>query len=126
MPDHLHLMVPPGRVETVRRVLGGCGPRFGLRFDSDVAAWATTPDILARQIRYGFFNPVRAGFVDDPWAWPWSSLRDLGGACHQRWTALERIAAITGRAPGAALRAVTHLAPHRPARPRPQKLETAS
>ena len=126
MPDHLHLMAPPGRVETARRVLGACGPRFGLRFDTNVTAWATTPDILARQIRYGFFNPVRAGLVDDPWAWPWSSLRDLGGACVPVWTPLERVTAVTRRTSAAALRALTHLAPLRPTHPRRQKLETAS
>jgi hypothetical protein len=54
---------------------------------------------LARALRYVFLNPVRARIVDDPWTWPWSTLRDLVAAVHPIWTDARTISRRT-RIPG--------------------------
>ena len=80
MPEHLHLVTPPGMRDPLRRVLTAYTTRFGTRFDLADPEPGNSPAIVARQMRYGFFNPVRAGLTDDPWRWRWSTLRDLGRA----------------------------------------------
>jgi hypothetical protein len=50
-------------------------------------------------IRYAFMNPVREGLARDPWGWPWSTLRDLGGAVVHPWTDLESVAAFLDLSP---------------------------
>ncbi len=91
MPDHIHLVAPPGRRTRFVRVLAMFTARFGVRFDVLVEI-ANTADIAARMIRYGFHNPVRDALVSDPYAWRWSTLRDLVGATHPIWTPLQRVA----------------------------------
>jgi len=117
MPDHLHLMAPPGCVPRLRAVLTGATQRFGIRFDIAVFDHATTPQILGRMIRYGFYNPVRAGLVDDPWRWPWSSLRDLAACVFPVWTELGHVAQALRLSPSRALRGLTCLGESRPAAP---------
>jgi hypothetical protein len=58
-------------------------------------------------MRYGFFNPVRAGLVDDPWAWGWSSLRELVGAAHPEWMSLDQLAARFSMPPHSLLQRLT-------------------
>ncbi|HET6582858.1 MAG TPA: hypothetical protein VFG69_05410, partial [Nannocystaceae bacterium] len=94
MPDHVHLVAPPGGGERFRRVLAGFTARFGVRFDVLPEEPANSAEIATRMIRYGVFNPVRAGLVADPWAWPWSTLRDLGGAVVRIWTPPAQVAAV--------------------------------
>ena len=126
MVDHFHLMAPPGRRERVRRVLGSFTRRFGVRMEVEAAERATTPKILGRQIRYGFYNPVRAGFVKEPWEWPWSTLRDLGQACFPIWTPLESVARHLQLPPERALRGLSHLSACRPEPPGMHALEVIS
>lgn len=86
MPDHLHLLVPGGAdQDLLRRVLAHHGRVFGTTW-SIHAERSSTEAIVWRTIRYIFLNPVRAGYVDDPWWWPWSTLRDLGGLIADPWT----------------------------------------
>jgi hypothetical protein len=92
MPDHLHLVAPPGCRDRLCRVLAAGTRVFGIRFDVMSAETANSVAIAARMVRYGLLNPVRAGLVDDPWRWRWSSLRDLGGAAHPTWTDRDAIA----------------------------------
>jgi len=80
MPDHLHLVALPGAGAKLRKTLNGFTCAFGVALDLNTPEAATTRAIAARQIRYGFLNPVRAGLVSDPWSWPWSTLHDLAGA----------------------------------------------
>ena len=126
MPDHFHLMAPPGRVDRVRRVITGFTKSFGVRMDVAAAERASTRKILGRQVRYGLYNPVRAGLVDDPWCWRWSTLRDLGTACYPVWTPLPRIARSLQLPPQRALRGISHLGEHRPTPPRAGPIEVAS
>jgi hypothetical protein len=99
MPDHLHLVADPGGEADLDRVLKAFTRKFGVRVDPTAPQSASSRDIAARKVRYGLFNPVRAGLVDDPWSWPWSSLRDLGGVCHPIWIPLEALASRLRRRP---------------------------
>lgn len=45
----------------------------------------TTPQIHRRTDRYIILNPNRAGLVDDPLLWPWSTHRDVVGAVARPW-----------------------------------------
>lgn len=92
MPDHLHLVARPGCRDRISHVLAAGRRSFGIRFDVMSAETANSPAIAARMVRYGLLNPVRAGLVDDPWRWRWSTLRDLGGAAHPAWTRQDDIA----------------------------------
>jgi hypothetical protein len=113
MPDHLHLMAAPGQWGTLRRVLNGFTCRFGVRLDLMAPEPAHTVQIAGRQMRYGFFNPPRAGLVEDPWCWPLSTLRDLAGAAYPCWTPLAQVAAQLGTTPTRALAALTTTADRR-------------
>lgn len=87
MPDHVHLVVPGGIDFAVfRRVLIQHARVFGCAWDRGKSTPCTTTEILLRAIRYVLINPVRDGHVGDPWAWPWSTLRELGGVVDNDWT----------------------------------------
>lgn len=126
MPDHLHLVTPPGGRPRLRRILASFTVRFGVRFDVLDPEPANSPAIAGRAIRYGLFNPVRGGLTDDPWEWPWSTLRDLVGAAVPVWTPLSRVASTLGLSPSAALRGLTRLADHRPRLPKPVRVAAMS
>lgn len=107
MPDHIHLMATPGGLETFRRVLAAFSALRGVRFDICDVQPAASLAIAGRQIRYGLNNPVRSGFVDDPWAWPWSTLRDIGGATFPGHTDLETLGRFLRCSPATTLRGLT-------------------
>jgi hypothetical protein len=109
MPDHLHMMALPGLRQRLTRVLAMFTARTGVRFDIIVEP-ANTAAIAGRMLRYGLWNPVEEGLVDDPWGWRWSTLRDLGGAAHPCWTPLDRVAAALQTTPTATLRRLTTVA----------------
>ena len=115
MPDHLHMVAGPGMRPRLRRVLSSFTVRFGVQFDVLEPQVASSPAIAGRMICYGFFNPVRAGLLDDPLAWPWSTLRDLVGAVAQTWTPIGRVASVLGLRADACVRALTSLGEHRSA-----------
>jgi hypothetical protein len=110
MPDHLHLVAAVGQWMRLRRVLNGFTCRFGVRFDVKPSEPAHTRAIAGRQMRYGFRNAVAAGLVDDPWRWPFSTLRDLGGATYPLWTPLPDVARHLQLPPRDAMRALTAMA----------------
>lgn len=120
MPDHLHLVAALGMRAVLIRVLAGFTRRTGIRFDVLPARPANSLAIAGRTMRYGFFNPVRGRLVEDPWCWPWSTLRDLGGAAYPCWTALDRIASVLGHPEPLVLRTLTTTTNHRVA---PLKLD---
>jgi hypothetical protein len=118
MPNHAHLVVPGGAdFGLFRRVLAQHGRVFGCAWDCESTA-CTTVEILLRAIRYVFINPVRDGRVADPWAWPWSTLRELGGAVDDDWTRAE-VRAVT-RGPWARVLARLTQPDAGPAPPRPR------
>lgn len=87
MTNHIHLLMTPGTESGVSRLMKGLGqrcvqhvnrtyrrsgPLFEGRFRS--ALVETDGYLLACQ-RYIELNPVRAGMVQDPGEYPWSSYR---------------------------------------------------
>ncbi|HZO16950.1 MAG TPA: hypothetical protein VFB62_26920 [Polyangiaceae bacterium] len=105
MPNHPHLITPARDGDEARRllahVLGGLrrshNPGAALRCEP------VPPPILikdeqelGRQMRYTVLNPSRAGFVDDPLSWPWSTHRDVVGAIADPWVTGERLGASLG------------------------------
>ena len=121
MADHIHLVAAASDRSRLRHILSAFTVRFGVRFDILDPEPANSPAIAGRMMRYGFFNPVRARLVDDPFAWPWSTLRDLVGASEPTWTPLPRIASSLRLSPDEALRGLTTLGgiPYAPPLPRP-------
>jgi hypothetical protein len=135
MPDHLHLVVPGADPVAARvalaRVLGNCGRARGL---VSKVAWVPSEsptmfggvEKLARNLRYVALNPVRAGLVEDPLAWPWSTHRDLHGAVTDPWVTPSRLGAALGWSPSRVSRrwhAYVSLDGGRPASPAPVAFE---
>ena len=87
MPNHFHLVLWPyedgdmGR--WMQRLLTGHVRRYNLRYSITGRIWegrfkappVQNDEHLIRVLRYIERNPLRAGLVTDPVAWPWSSLR---------------------------------------------------
>jgi putative transposase len=86
MPNHVHLILVPSHEDGLRAALapahtryavelnrrqGGCGHLWQGRF----ASVAMDEAHLHACLRYVELNPVRAGLVDRPESWPWSSAR---------------------------------------------------
>jgi REP-associated tyrosine transposase len=86
MPNHIHLILVPSHEDGLRAALapahtryaielnrrrGGCGHVWQGRF----ASVAMDESHLHACLRYVELNPVRAGLVDRPEAWSWSSAR---------------------------------------------------
>jgi hypothetical protein len=126
MPDHLHLVAPPGLRPQLRAVLSAFTVRYGVRFDIREIQEATTRAIAGRMMRYGFNNAVRAGLVPDPWCWRWSTLRDLAGAAHPIWTPLSQVASTLRVRPEKLLQTVTWTADLKPQSPRSEPVLAAT
>src|SRR5688572_11533990 len=86
MPNHVHLILVPAHEDGLRATLapthtryavelnrrqGGCGHLWQGRF----ASVPMDESHLHACLRYVELNPVRAGLVERPEAWPWSSAR---------------------------------------------------
>jgi hypothetical protein len=126
MPDHLHLVAAPGQRELLVRLLARFTAWTGVRFDVAVPEVAHGRKTAGRMMRYGFFNPVWADLVDDPWRWQWSTLRDLGGAAHPCCTPLDRIAGVLGYQAPVVLRTLTTMANRTAPPPRADGVRVAS
>jgi putative transposase len=86
MPNHFHLVAVPSTESGLRRLLANPQRRYAIevnaRFGWSGHLWqgrfhSTAMDEahLAMAIRYVSLNPVRAGLVQSPDQWPWSSVR---------------------------------------------------
>jgi REP element-mobilizing transposase RayT len=96
MTNHLHLLiqisnVPLGRVilriasryaRTVQMRLVTTGHLFERRYHSLLV---DADNYLLTLLRYIHLNPVRAGLVTKPEAYPWSSHAVYLGLCHRAW-----------------------------------------
>jgi REP element-mobilizing transposase RayT len=96
MTNHLHLLVqisdvPLGRLvmriaslyaRIVQARLDTTGHLFERRYH---AVLVDADAYLLTLVRYIHLNPVRAGLVADPAAYPWSSHRVYLGACQRPW-----------------------------------------
>lgn len=86
MPNHVHLVVRPGRRDSLARTIGEVHGQYARslhrRQGWDGHLWANRyyaaalgPDRLWAAVRYVERNPVRAGLVDRAEDFPWSSAR---------------------------------------------------
>lgn len=102
MPDHLHLLCeldPRAAEQRLVRLLGHFARAFGVRGGSahvPPAEAIRSTAALARHVRYVALNPCRKGLVACPLMWPWSTHRDVVGACVDPWITAERLATTLG------------------------------
>lgn len=96
MPNHVHLLLAPlhdcrALPQIMGKLAGGAGRRFNHRHGLSGTLWESryyssvieTEEYFWECCRYIELNPVRAGIVDRPEQYPWSSYRarmlDQGG-----------------------------------------------
>ncbi|MED5371757.1 MAG: hypothetical protein VX899_12125 [Myxococcota bacterium] len=90
MPNHVHLQHHKDlRLELAQalrahsRSLNHAQGLKGRRIEKlPESRWAADDQKRRRETRYIHLNPCRAGMVDDPLAWPWSTYRDAVGFAH--------------------------------------------
>ena len=86
MSNHVHLLIETIEpIQKVTKLLKGYTARCGNRFlgrtgqafwqDESFDHWVRNPAELARIIQYIEHNPVKAGLVQRPEDWPWSSAK---------------------------------------------------
>jgi putative transposase len=96
MGNHYHLVVatPRGNLSTAMRQVNGCYAQgwnrrhhhSGHLFEGRFKSIAVEREAYFRDlVRYVALNPVRAGLVEDPAAWPWSSYRASAGLAPPPW-----------------------------------------
>lgn len=87
MPDHLHILMRElaSTLDALRRTLQHHSRKFGVRWDLGPVQPCHTREIGRRAAGYIVLNPPRAGLVDDPLRWRWSTLRDAIGATAEPW-----------------------------------------
>jgi putative transposase len=84
MPNHVHLIVVPSTVESMARAVGEAHRRYtllinqregwrGHLWQERFASFLMDETYLLAAVRYVEMNPVRAGLVDCPEHYPWSS-----------------------------------------------------
>ncbi|MHB8530523.1 MAG: transposase [Caulobacteraceae bacterium] len=107
MPNHVHLILVPSTAQGLRAALGEAHRRYtrrvnfregwrGYLWQGRFASAAMDEDHLMAAARYVELNPVRAGLVERPEQWPWSSARaHLAG----RDDGLAQVAPFLERAP---------------------------
>lgn len=87
MPNHVHLLAPEVREPDFCRLMSGYARWRNHRRGVEGPVWQAHPPFhevpdeshLRRTKRYIHLNPCRAGLVDDPLAWPFSTHRDAVG-----------------------------------------------
>ncbi len=102
MPDHVHMVLLPaegtamgpaiGRLKALsaRKILAVDHDTGGVRNDGRRAIWqrrcydhnCRTPQTVIEKIEYCHYNPVRAGLVEHPADWEWSSYSWYAGSHH--------------------------------------------
>ena len=92
MPNHVHLIAVPETEDALRLAIGEAHRRYsrminfregwrGHLWQGRFASYAMDEAYLLACARYVEMNPVRAGLVESPEEWPWSSARaHLSGA----------------------------------------------
>ena len=86
MPNHVHLIVAPHQDGNVARAIGETHRRYtrfinlrenwrGYLWQGRFSSYVLDERYLLAAIRYILLNPVKAGIVDQPWDYPWSSAK---------------------------------------------------
>jgi putative transposase len=84
MPNHIHMIAVPERQDSLRRAIAEAHRRYtrmvnfrerwrGHLWQGRFASFPMDEKYLLATVRYLELNPVRAGLVEDPCAWRWSS-----------------------------------------------------
>jgi len=84
IPNHVHLIVVPGSEAGLRSAIGEAHRRYSRRINfregwrghlwqGRFASYPMNEPYLLAAVRYVELNPVRAGLVQSPGAYPWSS-----------------------------------------------------
>lgn len=93
MPNHVHLIAVPEAADSLRRAIGEAHRRYTRRVNARedwrghlwqerFASFPMDDAHLLAAVRYVELNPVRAGLVQRPEDWPWSSaVAHLDGDC---------------------------------------------
>lgn len=90
MTNHVHLIAVPGAETSLARGIGEAHRRYtrsinfrsgwrGYLFQGRFHSCPLDGQYLLAAVRYVLRNPVRAGIVDQPWDYKWSSARWLVG-----------------------------------------------
>ena len=86
MTNHVHLIAIPAEEDSLARGIGEAHRRYtryinfregwrGYLFQGRFHSFPLEDTYLLAAVRYVLTNPVRAGIVDKPWDYPWSSAR---------------------------------------------------
>jgi putative transposase len=84
MPNHVHLVAVPSTTKGLSRAVGQAHRQYALAtnkrekwsghlWQERFASFVMDESYLMAAVRYVELNPVRAGLVDDPGDYPWSS-----------------------------------------------------
>ena len=87
MPNHIHIIATPERVDSLARMMGQCQHLYAIRVNKRLnrvghlwhSRFHSCPldgAHLLNALIYVDRNPVRAGLVRNAWEWEWSSARD--------------------------------------------------
>ncbi|MGI8942640.1 MAG: transposase [Qipengyuania sp.] len=106
MDNHLHLILVPSQDDGLRAMLGEAHRRYtrrinfregwrGYLFQGRFASYPMDDAHLMAAIRYVENNPVAAGMVETPDAWPWSSARSHAAGRRHRDDPLTDLPALT-------------------------------
>ena len=90
MTNHVHLIAIPEQELSLARGIGEAHRRYtrrinfrqgwrGYLFQGRFHSFPLDGNYLLAAVRYVLRNPVRAGFVNQPWDYPWSTARWLAG-----------------------------------------------
>ncbi|VUZ83807.1 Transposase IS200 like protein [Candidatus Methylomirabilis lanthanidiphila] len=84
MPNHVHIIAVPESEEGLRRAIGEAHRRYtrhvnfregwrGHLWQGRFSSFPMDENYHLAAARYIELNPVRAGLVEEPWSYPWSS-----------------------------------------------------
>ncbi|MBZ5555263.1 MAG: transposase [Acidobacteriia bacterium] len=98
LPNHYHILVDVSSLDLVSAVLqqlhGGTSRQWNLEDDlvGQRRVWYKFEDRMIRDTRHFYralnyihFNPVKHGYVSDPFDWPWSSVDIYKEAYGRHW-----------------------------------------
>lgn len=110
MTNHIHILLDPGSnvgslAAVMKRISGKFARRFNRLHDRSGTLWESrfksspvqTDEYLLACCRYIDLNPVRAGIVEHPGEYPWSSFRQKASDSSDTWVNLDVCYAALGR-----------------------------
>jgi len=108
MTNHVHLIVKPNRDSNLAKAIGETHRRYtcrinfregwrGYLWQGRFSSFPMDESWLLRATAYVELNPVRAGMVEEPWDYPWSSVHaHLAGRDDRGLLTLEPLTKLVG------------------------------